>query len=120
MQISKADVFKKNSGGTFGLASIGVSKVYSVTNLETVDDLEGRGVSTGRSLKSSGIFSRDYEKITTFGNNPQFVGVNVSATLGNSVGRGTHKTISITETKAKINVIDIAKDFWSTVVSWFS
>jgi len=120
LQTTTADVFKKNSGGIFGLASIGVGKTYSYTNLETVDDLEGPAVSTGSSLISSGILSADYEKITTFEDNPQFVGASILGSLGVSLGKGAHKTISITETKTKINVFDIAKDIWSTVFGWFS
>ena len=42
-----------------------------------------------------------------------------TVSVGVGAGIDIHTTVSLTETKAKFNIINVAKKAWSTVIGWF-
>ena len=117
LQTAKADVFQNYSGGTFGIASIGIAKSYSYTKLDTIDDLNGQALNTGGSISVFGPASVGAEVISSPSDPLNVVGG--AGSVGVGLGIDVHTTASITKTKAKFNIIDVAKNAWSTVIGWF-
>ncbi|MBO5211837.1 MAG: DNRLRE domain-containing protein [Clostridia bacterium] len=116
LQTTKADVFKKSSGGTFGLASIGFEKSYSYTKFKTIDSLNGIALNAGGSLPVCGPVSISGEAISPL-DEPDLVGGSVGVGIG--LGADLHATVGITETKFEFNIFKTAKNIWKTIVSWF-
>lgn len=99
------------------LASIGISKSYSYTKLDTIDDLNGQALNTGGSISVFGPASVGAEVIYSPSDPLNVVGG--AGSVGVGLGIDVHTTASITKTKAKFNIIDVAKNAWSTVIGWF-
>ncbi|MBO5148004.1 MAG: RHS repeat-associated core domain-containing protein, partial [Clostridia bacterium] len=118
LQTSKADIFQESSGGTFGFASAGLSKSYSFTTLETVDDLNGPALNTGVSGSVYVPFSAGGEIISSPSNPTNIVGGSLSVGGGVGTPIEAHSTVSITETKEKINIFEIAKNAWTKFINW--
>lgn len=115
-QISKANVFKDGSGGTFGLCSAGASIITSYSKLDTVDDLEGESLNVGGSV-TVGVVSVGGELISSVDEEPEVLGG--TAAVGVGVGIDVHATASKTETIQKFNIIEEAKKVWNKFWRWF-
>ena len=116
LQTTKADVFQKESGGTFGIVAAGVSKSYSYTSLDTIEDLEGAALNTGGSIPVYGPLSAGGEVISSPSAPTEVVGGNIS--IGVGVGIDAHVTASVTNTVAQFNIIDGAKNVWNMATGW--
>ena len=107
IQKSTADVFKK--GITLGIASLGVSRSYSFTTFDSIEDLNGVGYSTGLSL-GKGNGAGGIALTTT----PDFdvVGGGISFGLGVGFPIDINFSASDTETKYQTNIIDSLKNIF--------
>jgi len=117
IQTSKADLFRECSGATLGPAAVGISLFGSFTILDTVDELNGPALSVG----ISGIKKSYGADVLFSASDPdlKFLGGGVS--VGTGVGVDVHTTVSITQTHAKVNIIDIGKKLkktWNRFVEW--
>ena len=113
LQTSVADVF--NSGATFGVGSIGISQPNTVTNYDTVFDLEGAGLSAGLSFPVYGPFSAGADAIISM-DNDSLRGVSVAGGVG--TGIDVHTVVGETKTTAKTTFKDVAKTILK-VAKWF-
>ena len=115
IQTAEANVFDQNSGATFGAMSAGVSKNYSITSLDTVDDLNGQALNTGGSIPVYGPVSLEVEGIST----TEFEPIGVSGGVSVGVGVDVHATASITTTHTQFNIFEGVKNIFDGIASWF-
>ena len=115
-QVSKANIFKDQEGATFGLASIGVSRSYSYTKLDTVDDLNGFALNTGLSVPVYGPVSVGGEVISSPQDPLNVVGGSIEVGVG--AGIDAHVVASVTQPIKKFNIVTFAKNAWSKFKSW--
>ena len=114
LQKSKADMFSENSGVTLGLASIGASKTFSFTNLDTVNHLEGEALNLGASGPVYKFISVGVEGVWA---NDEFVGGTLSTGIG--AGVDVHVAASTTNTIFQFNIVEKIEKVWSTIKGWF-
>ena len=117
LQISEANIAKDFSGATIGLWSIGISRTYSYTVLDSVDDLEGNGISAGGTIPFICGKYVSADVILSMDSQSEIIGGSLSA--GISAGVDAHVTVSKTTTVAKFNIVDTAKNIWKAIKSWF-
>ena len=116
IQTTKANVFEKQSGAIIGSASAGVSKTFSVTNCDTVDDLEGIFYNVGASGNVYGPVSVGGE--LNFSPDDELVGVTFSGGVG--AGVDIHASVTNTESVVKFNPVKWIKGAWEKLKGVFT
>ena len=119
IQTSKADIFREESGGTFGTASIGISASETITRLETVYDLEGVGSTIGGAVSLGEIpVSIGGEIMPATDDSVIPAGVSVVVGMGLSHRVTAYAYALETETRADMNIISIATSIWTSFKTW--
>lgn len=116
IQTTKANVFEKQSGAIIGPASAGVSRVFSITNCDTVDDLEGIFHNYGASANVYGPVSAGLE--ANFTPDDEWGGITVSGGVG--AGVDIHASATNTETVVKFNPAEWSKGAWKKIKGVFA
>ena len=116
IQTTKANVFEKQSGAIIGPASAGVSRIFSVTNCDTVDDLEGIFYNYGASANVYGPVSAGLE--ANFTPDDEWGGITVSGGVG--AGVDIHASATNTETVFKFNPVEWIKGAWKKIKGVFA
>ncbi|UKI12676.1 MAG: hypothetical protein L6V84_08455 [Oscillospiraceae bacterium] len=111
IQTTKANVFEKQSGAIIGPASAGVSRIFSITNCDTVDDLEGIFHNYGASANVYGPVSAGLE--ANFTPDDEWGGITVSGGVG--AGVDIHASATNTETVVKFNPAEWIKGAWKKI-----
>ena len=116
IQTTKANVFEKQSGAIIGPAAAGVSKTFSITGYDTVDDLEGIFYNVGVPVASNSPASVEAE--LNFSSDGDFAGVTVSGSVG--AGVDIHASATNTETVVKFNPVEWIKSVWKKIKGVFT
>lgn len=119
IQRTEANIFKKQSGGIFGIADLAMNIVAGTSDLDTIYDLEKESYSADVSFGKNGVelVSTDINDLTG-----SFHGVNATLFGLSAIPSPVngHVTVGITETIASLNIADAFKSVWKEVKSWFS
>ena len=105
LQRTEANVLKKKSGVTLGLLGAGISGSFSMSNLETVYDLEGIG------------YNLNIDRIQLSFNDDGLYALGILT--GKSVGSKVSVEVGKTETIFDINPHETLKKWISNIKSWF-
>ena len=118
IQISKANIMNEKEGVVIGSIATGLAKNATFTWLETVDDLEGYGLSAGGGINlpvPAPIFVGG--DLLTSIDEPKVTGINLSAGAG--FGTDVHIISSKTETIVKVNVFEKIEQGWHKFTNLF-
>jgi len=118
LQKTRATVFKNGEGGTFGLASIGASITVSTTELDTVNDLNGKGLNCGFLAPVWGLISVGKDNILDPDNLRDIIGNSVSVSAG--LGLDAHIMATQTEPVFQYNLFDTTKAIIHTFLNWLN
>ena len=116
IQITEANVLKKQAGAVIGGINLGISRGYNISNADTVYDLEGISTSVSASVSLFGVsaFSSDIGDIP---NSIYGAGLSVGPSIANV---DIHATTGKTTTLASFNIADTVQKIWKEICSWFS